>query len=173
MHADAGTMLGPYVIEAEIGRGGMGVIYKGRDERLGRTVAIKAIPEHFADDPQRLARFEMEARALAQLNHPNIAGIYGVENFNNRKYLVLEFVEGETLSSRLDAGPVPVDEAIELADAMAAGIEAAHNAGVVHRDLKPDNVKITPDGKVKILDFGLAKSTRISTTTGVDHDSPT
>lgn len=172
MQGDAETILGPYVIEREIGRGGMGVIYKGRDERLGRAVAIKSLPEHFADDPGRLARFELEARALAQLNHPNIAGIYGVENLNGRKYLVLEFVEGETLADRLEAGPIPVDDAIEIADAIAAGIEAAHEAGVVHRDLKPDNIKITPDGNVKILDFGLAKSTKLSAT-GIDHDSPT
>jgi serine/threonine-protein kinase len=149
--------VGPYTIDREIGRGGMGVVYLGHDGRLDRAVAIKALPDHLADDPARLARFEREARTLAQLNHPNVAGIYGVEEQDGHKYLILEYVEGETLADVLDRGAVPVEDALELAIEIAAGLEAAHEAGVVHRDLKPANVKITPDGKMKVLDFGLAR----------------
>ena len=133
-------------------------MYLGHDTRLDRAVAIKALPEHLAQDPDRLARFEREARTLASLTHPNVAGIFGVESDDGAKYLILEYVEGETLADRLDRGPLPVDEAIEIAVQIALGVEAAHDAGVIHRDLKPANIKITPDGKVKVLDFGLAKS---------------
>jgi serine/threonine-protein kinase len=150
--------IGPYEIKGELGRGGMGVVYLARDPRLERDVAIKALPELFAQDPSRLERFEREARSLAQLNHPNVAGIHGVEEHEGARYLVLEYVEGETLGDRLDQGPVPLDEALEFAVQIAAGIEAAHEAGVIHRDLKPDNIKITPDGQVKVLDFGLARA---------------
>jgi len=155
--------LGPYQIDQEIGRGGMGVVYLARDTRLDRPVAIKTLPEHLAQDPDRLARFEREARTLAALTHPNVAGIYGIETHDNAKYLILEYVEGETLAERLDRGQIPVDEALELATQIAAGVEAAHEAGVIHRDLKPDNIKITPDGQIKVLDFGLAKSTETQT----------
>ncbi len=154
--------IGPYQIERELGRGGMGIVYLARDSRLDRQVAIKALPEHVALDPERLARFEREARSLAALNHPNVAGIYGVEEHEGHRYLILEYVEGQTLAERLDRGPLPVDEAIEYAVEIAAGIEAAHEAGVIHRDLKPDNIKITPDGKIKVLDFGLAKASETS-----------
>ncbi|MFG0276246.1 MAG: protein kinase [Phycisphaerales bacterium] len=150
--------IGPYTVDAEIGRGGMGVVFRATDTRLGRTVAIKALPEHLADDPERLARFEREARTLASLNHPNVAGIHGVEEHEGRRYLVLEFVEGETLSERLDRGPLAPDEALEVCAQVAAGVEAAHEAGVIHRDLKPANIKVTPDGRVKVLDFGLART---------------
>ena len=150
--------IGPYEIKGELGRGGMGVVYLARDPRLERDVAIKALPELFAQDPARLERFEREARSLAQLNHPNVAGIHGVEEHENAKYLVLEYVEGDTLGDRLDQGPVPLDEALEFAVQIAAGVEAAHEAGVIHRDLKPDNIKITPDGQAKVLDFGLARA---------------
>jgi len=150
--------IGHYDIKGELGRGGMGVVYLARDPRLDRDVAIKALPELFAQDPARLERFEREARSLAQLNHPNVAGIHGVEEHEGAKYLVLEYVEGETLGDRLDQGPVPLDEALEFAVQIAAGVEAAHEAGVIHRDLKPDNIKITPDGQVKVLDFGLARA---------------
>jgi Tol biopolymer transport system component len=164
--------VGPYTIIREIGRGGMGVVYLARDTKLDRDVAIKALPEEMAADADRLIRFEREAKSLAALNHPNIAGIYGVEEQDGRKYLILEFVEGETLGERLDRGPIPVDEAIEIAIEIASGIEAAHEALVIHRDLKPDNIKITPDARVKVLDFGLAKTEEASTSTA-QGDSPT
>ena len=156
---DQSSQIGPYTIDREIGRGGMGVVYLAHDSRLDRAVAIKALPDHLAGDPDRLARFEREARTLAQLNHPNVAGIHGIEQHDGHKFLVLEYVEGEDLAERLDRGPLPIDEALETCIAIAQGLEAAHDAGIVHRDLKPANIKITPEGKVKVLDFGLAKAT--------------
>jgi Tol biopolymer transport system component/predicted Ser/Thr protein kinase len=149
--------IGAYPIERELGRGGMGIVYLGRDPRLDRPVAIKVLPELFARDPERLARFEREARLLASLNHPNIAGIYGIEEAGGHRFLALEYVEGETLGERLMRGPMSVDEALEIARQIAAALEAAHEAGIVHRDLKPGNVKLTSAGEVKVLDFGLAK----------------
>jgi serine/threonine protein kinase len=149
--------IGPYAIEEEIGRGGMGVVYRAIDERLDRAVAIKALPDELSLDAFRLERFEREAKTLAALNHPHIAGIYGVEEQEDKKYLVLEFVDGETLADRLERGPLPADEALELMVQVAAGLEAAHEAGVIHRDLKPANVKVRSDGTVKVLDFGLAR----------------
>ena len=149
--------IGPYTIIRELGRGGMGVVYLATDTRLDRQVAIKALPPELAEDPSRLERFEREARTLATLNHPNLAGIYGVEEQDGAKYLILEFVDGETLEERLDRGPLPMDDALELAVQIAAGVEAAHEAGIVHRDLKPANIVITPDGVAKVLDFGLAR----------------
>ncbi len=165
--------IGPYVIERELGRGGMCVVYLGRDTRLDRAVAIKSLPEHLAQDPDRLARFEREAKALAQLNHPNVAGIYGVEVFEGHRYLILEFVEGETLADRLDRGPLPVDEALDLAAQIAAGVEEAHEVGVVHRDLKPGNVIVTPEGRAKVLDFGLARMSDAASSSSVQTQSPT
>jgi len=149
--------IGSYPIEREVGRGGMGVVYLGRDTRLDRRVAIKVLPEGVARDPERLARFEREARLLASLNHPNIAGIYGLEEANGRRFLALEYVEGDTLAQRLARGALPVDESLDVCRQIAAALEAAHESGVIHRDLKPGNVKITPTGEVKVLDFGLAK----------------
>ena len=169
----AGTQLGTYEISREIGRGGMGVVYLARDTTLDRNVAIKALPEHLADDPDRLGRFEREAKSLGQLNHPNVAQIFGVEEHEGRKYLVLEYVDGETLEERLDAGPLPVEEALEVCAEIAAGVGAAHDAGVVHRDLKPGNIKFTAGGQVKVLDFGLAKSGDGQSSTAVSGDSPT
>jgi hypothetical protein len=154
----AGTRLGPYEILAPLGAGGMGEVFRARDTRLGRDVAIKALPEAFAEDPERLARFEREARLLASLSHPNIAGILGLEEVEGRRYLVLEFVDGETLAARLARGPLPVLESLQVCAQVAAGVEAAHEAGVIHRDLKPGNVMLKEDGTVKVLDFGLAKS---------------
>ncbi len=165
--------LGPYTIDRELGRGGMGVVYLGHDTRLDRAVAIKALPETFASDPDRLARFEREARTLAALNNPNVAGIFGVEEFEGRKHLVLEYVEGETLGDWLDRGPLPVHDALEIAIQIASGIEAAHEAGVIHRDLKPANIKITPDGRAKVLDFGLARSETMTSTGSSVSQLPT
>lgn len=157
MSIEPGTSIGPYFIDREIGRGGMGVVYLARDPRLNRNVAIKALPDHLAADPARLERFQSEAKALAQLNHPAVAGIHGLEEADGKHYLILEYVEGESLTERLERDPPSVEEAIELGIRIAVGIEAAHEAGVVHRDLKPDNIRITPNDEVKILDFGLAK----------------
>jgi serine/threonine-protein kinase len=153
-----GTRLGPYEIVAPLGAGGMGEVYRARDTRLGRDVAIKALPTVFAQDPERLARFEREAKLLASLSHPNIAGIYGLEEVAGVRYLVLEFVEGETLAARIGRGALPLDEAMDVCRQIATGVEAAHESGVVHRDLKPGNVMWTASGTVKVLDFGLAKS---------------
>lgn len=164
--------VGQFELIRELGRGGMGVVYLARDARLNRDVAIKSLPEHLASDPARLERFEREARMLAGLNHPNVAGIYGVEEQDGARYLVLEFIDGETLADRLDRGPLPVDEAVEYAVQIAAGIEAAHEAGVIHRDLKPANIKITPDGVAKVLDFGLARVEESGSSSG-GLDSPT
>ncbi len=173
MSIAAGQSIGPYTITRELGRGGMGVVYLGRDTRLDRDVAIKALPEHLASDPDRLARFEREARTLASLNHPNLAGIHGVEEHRGARYLVLEYVEGQTLAETLDRGPLPVDEAIELAVQIAAGVEAAHEAGVIHRDLKPANIIVTQDGHAKVLDFGLARTDEAAQSSTGALDSPT
>ena len=151
------TVIGPYTIEREIARGGMGIVYLAKDDRLDRTVAIKSLPSELADSAERLARFEREAKALAALNHTNIAGIHSVEEVDGARYLVLEFVEGITLSERITQGPQPVDETLDICRQIAEGIEAAHEAGVIHRDLKPGNVIVRPDGVVKVVDFGLAK----------------
>ncbi len=168
------SKIGCYTVERELGRGGMGVVYLGHDTKLDRPVAIKALPEEFAKDPERLARFEREARLLASLNHPNVAGIYGFEEQPEGVFLILELVEGPNLSDRLREGPIPVDEALDLAAQIAAGIAAAHEAGVVHRDLKPGNIKVTGDGQVKVLDFGLAKATAPETISSPDmSQSPT
>jgi len=153
-----GKTLSHYKIIEKIGQGGMGVVYRAEDTNLSREVAIKVLPEQFTQDPQRLARFEREAKLLASLNHPNIAAIYGLEEAAGVRFLALELVEGETLAERVAKGPVPVKEALEVCRQIAEGVEAAHDKGVIHRDLKPANVKVTPEGKVKILDFGLAKA---------------
>ena len=155
-----GRIVGAYEITARIGAGGMGEVYRARDARLDRDVALKILPEAFASDPDRLMRFTREAKTLASLNHPNIAAIYGVEEdaASGQRALVMELVEGEDLSDRIARGPVPVDEAIALAKQIADALGAAHDAGIVHRDLKPANVKLRADGTIKVLDFGLAKA---------------
>ena len=142
----------------QLGKGGMGEVYQAKDRKLGRDVAIKVLPEEFAKDADRVARFQREAKLLASLNHPNIAAIYGLEESGGTNFLVLELVEGETLADRIKAGPIPVEESLKLALQIAEALEAAHEKGVIHRDLKPANIKVTPDGKVKVLDFGLAKA---------------
>ncbi len=152
-----GTRLGPYEITAPLGAGGMGEVYRARDTRLGREVAIKGLPDGFAGHEERLARFEREARLLASLSHPNIASIHGLEESSGTPYLVLELVEGETLAARIARGPLPVRELLEVATQIASAMEAAHERGIVHRDLKPANVMLTPARVVKVLDFGLAK----------------
>jgi serine/threonine-protein kinase len=165
--------IGPYQVEGEIGRGGMGVVYRATDPRLKRAVAIKALPADLAGDPDRLARFETEARTLASLNHPNVAGIHGLEEAAGQRYLILELVEGETLADLLSPGRLPLDQVLSIAEQMASGLQAAHEAGIVHRDLKPANVKVTPRDEVKVLDFGLAKSAEGSLASGNPPDSPT
>ena len=153
-----GETISHYKILEKIGQGGMGEVYRAQDTTLEREVAIKVLPAAFTHDPERLARFEREAKLLASLNHPNIAAIHGLEESDGIRFLVLELVEGETLAERVAKGPLPVQEALEVCRQIAEGMEAAHEKGVIHRDLKPANVKITPEGKVKILDFGLAKA---------------
>ncbi len=153
-----GTTISHYKVLEKIGQGGMGEVYRAEDTNLSRDVAIKVLPEQFTQDPQRLARFEREAKLLASLNHSNIAAIHSFEHSDDIHFLVLEVVPGETLAERVAKGPRPVEEALEACRQIAEGVEAAHEKGVIHRDLKPANVKVTPEGKVKILDFGLAKA---------------
>ncbi|HTO87761.1 MAG TPA: protein kinase [Thermoanaerobaculia bacterium] len=153
-----GTKLGPYEILAPLGAGGMGEVYRARDSKLGREVAVKTLPEEFTRDAERLARFEREAKVLAALNHANIGAIYGLEESSGTRFLVLELVSGETLSEKLASGPLPTDEALALSRQIAEALEAAHEKAIIHRDLKPANIKVTPAGKVKVLDFGLAKA---------------
>ncbi len=157
MPVTSGSRFGSYEILSLLGSGGMGEVYRAHDARLGRAIAIKLLPEEWAFDPDRLARFEREAKVLASLNHPHIAALYGFEEAAGRHLLVMELVEGETLAERLARGPMTVDDALEAAQQIADALESAHEKGVVHRDLKPANVKITPEGRVKVLDFGLAR----------------
>jgi serine/threonine protein kinase len=147
-----------YSIVENIGNGGMGEVFRAKDQKLGRDVAIKILPDEFAKDADRISCFQREAKLLASLNHPNIAAIYGLEESGGTNFLVLELVQGQTLADRIKAGPVPVEAALKLALQIAEALETAHEKGVIHRDLRPANIKITPDGKVKVLDFGLAKA---------------
>ena len=158
MALEPGTKLGSYQVTALIGKGGMGQVYQATDTKLNRQVALKILPEAFATDPDRLARFQREAQVLASLNHPNIAVIYGIEEADDTRALVLELVEGPTLADRIAQGAIPLDEALPIAKQIAEALEAAHEAGVIHRDLKPANIKVKDDGTVKVLDFGLAKA---------------
>ena len=157
MSFTAGTRLGPYEITAQIGVGGMGEVWSATDTNLGRQVAIKILPDAFAQDPERLARFEREAKTLASLNHPNIAIIHGLEKADGVRALVMELVEGPTLADRIAQRPISIDEALPIAKQIAEALEAAHERGIIHRDLKPANIKVRADGTVKVLDFGLAK----------------
>ena len=158
MSLTPGTRLGVYQITAALGEGGMGQVWRATDTSLGRQVAIKILPEAFAADPDRLARFEREAKTLASLNHPHIAAIYAVEKSGGTLALVMELVEGDDLSQRISKGAIPLDEALPIAKQIAEALEAAHEQGIIHRDLKPANIKVRPDGTVKVLDFGLAKA---------------
>ncbi len=155
---EVGRRLGHFKIIGSLGRGGMGEVWRARDSVLGREVALKTLPREFVQDAERLARFEREARLLAAVSHPNIGAIYGLEKHDEERFLVLELIEGETLAERLYGGALPVVDALKVALQLAEALEAAHEKGVVHRDLKPSNIKITPDGKIKVLDFGLAKA---------------
>jgi len=152
-----GQSLSYYEILGSLGSGAMGEVYRARDTRLDREVAIKVLPEHFGEEKERLMRFEREAKSLASLNHPNVAQVFGIDQVDGVRFIAMELVPGENLSERLKRGPLPIDEAVDICHQIASGLEAAHEAGVIHRDLKPANVCITPDGKVKVLDFGLAK----------------
>ena len=170
----AGARLGPYEILSALGAGGMGEVYRARDTRLKREVALKVLPESFATDPDRLARFQREAEVLAALNHPNIAAIHGLEQSNDIRALVMELVEGETLADRIAHGPIRLEEALSIAKQIAEALEAAHEQGIIHRDLKPANIKLRPDGTVKVLDFGLAKLAEThGTPAAVMSNSPT
>jgi serine/threonine-protein kinase len=169
----AGTKLGVYQVVAQIGAGGMGEVYRARDTRLQRDVALKVLPEIFAADPGHMARFEREARLLASLNHPQIAAVYGVEESDSCRALVMELVEGPTLADRIAAGPIPLEETLPIAKQVAEAVEYAHDHGVIHRDLKPSNIKVTADGTVKVLDFGLAKALTDEPTETDLRNSPT
>jgi serine/threonine protein kinase len=168
-----GTQLGAHEITALLGKGGMGEVYRARDTKLKREVAIKILPDEFSRDTDRLNRFQREAEVLASLNHPNIAAIYDFQEANDTRFLVMELVEGETLADRIARGPISVEEALEIGKHICEALEAAHEKGIVHRDLKPSNVKVTPDGKVKVLDFGLAKAMENSPANVTLSNSPT
>lgn len=173
MGLTAGDRVGVYEIVAQVGAGGMGIVYRARDTRLGRDVAIKVLPDTFARDPEWLSRFQREAKVLASLNHPNIASIYGFEDSGNIHAFVMELVEGPTLADRIKLGAIPLEEALPIARQICEGVEFAHERGIVHRDLKPANVKVTPDGAVKILDFGLAKALEAPDSGADISNSPT
>src|SRR5450432_2586680 len=174
MPLSAGTKLGTYEVVYAIGAGGMGEVYRAHDTKLGRDVAIKVLPEAVAHDPEKLSRFQREAKLLASLNHPNIATIHGLEDSNGTSYLVMELVPGENLADRIKRdGAIPVEEALVIAKQIAEALEAAHEKSIIHRDLKPANVKVTPDGKVKVLDFGLAKAYAGDATNKDIGNSPT
>src|ERR1700682_5623497 len=160
MALSAGTRIGPYEIVAPLGAGGMGEVYRARDSKLWREVALKVLPAALANDANYLARFQREAQTLAALNHPNIAAIYGLED----RAIVMELVEGPTLADRIAVGAIPLNESLKIAAQIADALEAAHEKGVVHRDLKPANIKVREDGTVKVLDFGLATALQSSST---------
>ena len=171
MALNIGSRLSHYDVTALIGEGGMGQVYQATDTKLNRQVAL-ILPEAFVTDPDRLARFQREAQVLASLNHPGIAAIYGIEESDDTRALVLELVEGPTLADRIKQGPIAVNEALPIAKQIAEALEAAHEAGVIHRDLKPANIKVKDDGTVKVLDFGLAKALD-TTPEGDPSQSPT
>jgi serine/threonine protein kinase len=170
-----GQSLLQYRLAEKIGEGGMGVVWRATDSALSRDAAIKILPDYFSGDPERLARFEREAKLLASLSHPNIAAVYGLHAVDGVRFLAMEMIRGEDLAARLSRGPVPVDEALALARQIADGLEAAHENGVIHRDLKPANIRITADGQAKVLDFGLAKAFETQPASGSDPSgmSPT
>src|SRR6187200_2718672 len=164
----SGTPLGSYTIMSAIGAGGMGEVYRARDTKLNRDVAIKVLLPAVADDPDHLARFSREAQVLASLNHPHIAQIHGFEDVRDVRALVMELVEGPTLADRIVSGAIPINEALAIASQIADALEAAHEQGIIHRDLKPANIKVREDGTVKVLDFGVAKALDPTGGAGVD-----
>jgi serine/threonine-protein kinase len=168
-----GRQVGAYLLRERIGAGGMGEVYRATDTKLHRDVALKILPETFVTDPDRLARFKREAQVLASLNHPNIGGIYGLEDSNGVQALVLELIDGQTLADRIEQGPIPLDEAFTIARQIAEALEAAHEQGIIHRDLKPSNIKVKRDGTAKVLDFGLAKALEPGSTVADISQSPT
>ena len=173
MPLSVGTVISSYEVLALIGKGGMGEVYRARDTKLNRDVALKILPDAFASDPDRLARFTREAQTLASLNHPNIAAIYGIEESHGVHALVMELVEGEDLSLRIARGAIPLDEVLPIAKQIAEALEAAHEQGIIHRDLKPANIKVRADGTVKVLDFGLAKAMEPASVSANAMSSPT
>src|SRR5499426_777931 len=173
MSLQIGQQLGSYEITALLGKGGMGEVYRARDSKLKREVAIKALPDEFSRDHDRLMRFQREAEVLASLNHSNIASIYDLQEANESRFLIMELVEGETLAERIARGPLPIEEALDIAKQICEALEAAHEKGIIHRDLKPGNVKILPNGKIKVLDFGLAKALEIGPANPTLSHSPT
>src|SRR5262245_4300958 len=173
MSVQIGQQLGSYEITSLLGKGGMGEVYRARDTKLKRDVAVKILPDEFSRDVDRVSRFQREAEVLASLNHPNIAAIYDLAETNGTRFLVLELVEGDTLADRIQRGAVPVEETLRIAQSICGALEAAHERGIIHRDLKPANVKITPDGRVKVLDFGLAKAYEPESTVANLSNSPT
>ena len=173
MALEVGSRLGVFEVTGRLGEGGMGIVYRATDSTLHRDVALKVLPDAFANDPERLARFQREAQVLASLNHPNIAAIHGLEQSGDVQALVLELVEGPTLQDRTAAGPIPLDEALPIARQIAEALEAAHEQGIIHRDLKPANVKVKEDGTVKVLDFGLAKALELELSDVEAANSPT
>src|SRR5215475_14289351 len=172
MAVTIGSQLGSYEITALLGKGGFGEVYRAKDKKLKREVAIKILPDEFSSNADRLTRFQREAEVLASLNHPNIAAIYDLATQDRSQFLVLELVGGETLAERIARGPIPVEEALNIAKQIAEALEAAHERGIIHRDLKPGNVMLTSEGKVKILDFGLAKALESETASNLAN-SPT
>ena len=158
MPLETGARIDIYEVIGKLGEGAMGEVYRARDTTLDRDVALKVLPDSFTADPERLGRFQREAKVLASLNHPNIGGIYGLETSGDNQALVLELIEGPTLAERIAEGPIPVEQGLARVRQIAEALSAAHDAGVVHRDLKPANSKVRPDGTVKVLDFGLAKA---------------
>src|ERR1039458_7532624 len=173
MALTAGTKLGPYEIRSPLGTGGMGEVYRAADSKLGRDVALKVILQEFARDTPLMARFQREAQVLASLNHTNIASIYGLEDSGGVSALVMELVEGPTLADRIKEGAIALEEALPIAKQIAEALEYAHERGIIHRDLKPANIKVTHDGKVKVLDFGLAKALQGDAAPGNISNSPT
>src|SRR3954470_5938255 len=170
MPLTSGTKIGPYEIQAPLGAGGMGEVYRAQDTRLDRAVAVKVLPSSFAFDPDRLRRFEQEARSVAALNHPNILSVHDMGTHEGTPYMVCELLEGETLRERLRDAVLSSRKAVEYGIQIAHGLAAAHEKGIIHRDLKPENIFVTKDGRVKLLDFGLAKPTAVATAAG---NSPT
>jgi serine/threonine protein kinase len=169
----SGFRLGPYDILSPLGAGGMGEVYRAKDTKLGRDVALKILPATFTNDPERVARFRREAQVLASLNHPHIAQIHGLDDANGSQFLVLELVDGESLDKRIARGRIPIDEALGIAKQIAEALEAAHEKGIIHRDLKPANIAMTKEGGVKVLDFGLAKAVETTASQSDLSMSPT